>query len=315
MKGDTPEIVNDAWTAAFGDPSESNGLSSLRAAELVWVDRAELTTTDGGAREVRLDTTVVEHGEHYGLFIAEAPTTERVDRLGLDHVATVEHDLRQPLQAAQMFVDVLRSRLHDDSSSTMILGHIERAIRTSQTMLSGLRDTALLEGGFVEPSVRAFDASEILSEIHSECRPLAEQKSIRLRFLESEGLWTISDPLLLRRIVQNLVSNALKFTERGGVLIGARRRNGYIRLEVWDTGAGIPEAHQGEIFDEFYQSNKERDRECGLGLGLAIVRRLSELLGHSIEFASTEGRGSMFCVCVLDAGEAARSATAGRAAG
>ena len=306
LKGDTPEIVNDAWTSTFGDPKDGDGLSSLRAGERVWVDRAELLTIDGDLREVRLDTTVVEHGEHYGLFVAVAPAVQRVDRLGLNHVATVEHDLRQPLQAAQMFVDVLRSRLHDDSSSTMILSQIERAISTSQSMLSGLRDTALLEGGHVDVSVRAFDVSEILHDIHSECRPLADQKKIRFRLFDANGLWTISDPLLLRRIIQNLVSNAIKFTERGGVLIGARRRNGYIRLEVWDTGSGVAPDHQGEIFDEFYQADKEHDRERGLGLGLAIVRRISELLGHTLEFRSVPDRGSVFCVSIPDAGEAAR---------
>ena len=188
LKGDTPEIVNDAWTSAFGDPSEPADLSRLRAGERVWVDRAKLPALDGGFRQVRLDTTVVEHGEHYGLFIADRVPANRVDRLGLGHVATVEHDLRQPLQAAQMFVDVLCSRLSDDMSSTMILSHIDRAIRTSQTMLSGLRDTALLEGGLVEPLVRAFDVGELLRELHCEARPLADQKGIRLRLFDVDGV-------------------------------------------------------------------------------------------------------------------------------
>lgn len=222
--------------------------------------------------------------------------------LATTHFASFEHDLRQPLHAAQMFVDAMRTRLNEDPSSLHILGLLERSIRTSQSMLSGLSDASLIDGGHLEPEIQLFDANEVVADVCDQSRPFAEEKGIELRVVTQYGLaLTYSDPQLLRRMVQNLVSNAIKFTESGGVLVGIRRRQGSFVIEVWDTGSGIPEAQQSQVFDQFFQANQDQDRDRGLGLGLANVRHLAALLGHEVELRSREGLGSVFAISVDDA--------------
>ena len=128
--------------------------------------------------------------------------------------------------------------------------------------------------------------------------PEAFEKELRLRFVPSRA-FARSDPILVERILRNLVSNAIRYTRRGGIVVGCRRRGGALSLEVWDTGIGIPLEQQARIFDEFYQiANPERDRKKGLGLGLAIVQRLSGLIGSAVTVASRPGRGSVFRVAV-----------------
>ena len=222
--------------------------------------------------------------------------------LATNHFAAVEHDLRQPLHAAQLFVDAMRSRLNEDESSLHILGLIERSIRTSQSMLSGLSDATLIESGHVEPQIQLFDASEIVAEVCDECRPFADEKGIELRqFAPERSMLTYSDPLLLRRMIQNLVSNAIKFTETGGVLVGLRQRGGSFSIEIWDTGAGISDENQSLVFDQFFQANHAQDRDRGLGLGLANVRHIGGLLGHEVSVRSIVGRGSVFTIALADA--------------
>jgi len=222
------------------------------------------------------------------------------------HFASVEHDLRQPLHAAQLFVNAMRTRLTEDPSSLHILGLIERAIRTSQSMLSGLSDATLIDSGHVEPQVQLFDANEIVGEVCAQCRPFAEEKGIELRVFAREDLaLTHSDPLLLRRMVQNLVSNAIKFTDAGGVLVGIRHRQGSFVIEIWDTGPGISKADQSKVFDQFYQANQAVDRDRGLGLGLANVRHMAVLLGHEVDLRSTLGRGTVFSIHIADASHGA----------
>ena len=178
--------------------------------------------------------------------------------LAANHFASVEHDLRQPLHAAQMFVDAMRTRPNEDPSSLHILGLLERSIRTSQSMLSGLSDATLIESGHVEPEIQLFDANEIIADVCDQCRPFADEKGISIRVFDPRGMaLTYSDPQLLRRMIQNLVSNAIKFTDAGGILVGIRRRQGSLRIEVWDTGSGIPVEQQSQVFDQFFQANQD----------------------------------------------------------
>jgi signal transduction histidine kinase len=132
--------------------------------------------------------------------------------------------------------------------------------------------------------------------VRFEYAPIARQKRVTLTVMKTSA-HVLSDPSLLGRIVRNLLANAVRYTDRGGVVLGCRRRGNTVRIEVWDTGRGIPVERHGEIFREFYQlENPERDRRKGLGLGLAIVERLAKLLDHAVELRSSVGKGSMFAI-------------------
>jgi CheY-like chemotaxis protein len=172
-----------------------------------------------------------------------------------------------------------------------------------EKLLDALLDISKLDAGVLTPQVADFAINPLLARMETAFAAAAQAKGLRLRVLPTR-LIVRSDPVLLERIVMNLVSNAVRYTERGGIVVGCRRRGGQARIEVWDSGVGIPADKRAEIFQEFYQlANPGRDRSKGLGLGLAIVERLARLLGHRIELASTPGQGSVFAI-ELPRGEA-----------
>jgi len=165
-------------------------------------------------------------------------------------------------------------------------------------VLEALLDISKLDAGAVSPQVQVFPVQRVLENVRDTFLPHAQAKNLELRVAETSA-WVTSDPLLLERIVSNLVSNAIRYTDRGGVLIGARTRGSEVRIQVWDTGRGIPPDKQQEVFREFVQlDNPSRDRRQGIGLGLAIVERLSRLLEHPISLHSRVGRGTLFEVGV-----------------
>lgn len=221
-------------------------------------------------------------------------------------LASASHDLRQPVHALGMFVGSL-ARHPMSAEMKSLVAHIGDSTQAMETLLNSMLDISRLDAGVVEPQQRAFPLGAMLERIGAEWEAEAGAKGIDLRICRTSAL-VKSDPALLERILRNLVSNAIRYTSRGGVLVGCRRGGETVRIEVWDTGHGIALADHQRIFEEFYQvGNPERDRSQGLGLGLSIVRRLSDLLGHPIEFDSTPGRGSVFRV-IVDA--AATTATA-----
>ncbi len=155
-----------------------------------------------------------------------------------------------------------------------------------------------LDAGVVVPRVETFAVNELLHRAAAEFRPTAGEKQVDLMVVPCRAT-VRSDPALLGRILQNLVANAVRYTEQGRILVGCRRRGPHLAIEVWDTGIGIPESRLADIFEEFTQlGNAERDRSQGLGLGLAIVRRLSQLLAHPVSVRSQPGKGSVFSVAV-----------------
>ena len=163
-------------------------------------------------------------------------------------------------------------------------------------MLSRLMDFAALETGNVDVRREAFPLDEMVRKIVEENDEIADEKGLAIG-LRTFPCWTESDPVLLGRILRNLITNAVRYTERGGLLVGIRRRRGLLRIEVWDTGRGIAEENQRAIFEEFRQlDNPERNRTKGQGLGLAIVARTADLLGHRLSLRSTPGRGSVFAI-------------------
>lgn len=208
-------------------------------------------------------------------------------------LAAASHDLRQPIHAQGLFLEVL-AHTALDARQRELLASAGAAREASAEMLNTLLDFSRIEAGVVQPQVQAFRVQNLLNKIEREFVQQADAKGLAYRSRES-ALVLQSDPALLELILRNLVSNAINYTQRGGLLVTCRRRGERAVLEVWDTGMGIEAAQQAEVFREFHQlGNPERDRTKGLGLGLAIVKGLAHTLGHELSLNSSPQRGSVF---------------------
>lgn len=208
-------------------------------------------------------------------------------------LAAASHDLRQPIHAQGLFLDVL-ARTELSAYQRELLSSVRAALNTSGDMLNTLLDFSRIEAGVVKPEIQSFLIQPLLNRIENEFAPQADAKGLLYRSRETP-LAVQSDPMLVELILRNLVSNAIRYTEHGGVLVGCRRRGNRAVLEVWDTGIGIEPAHQQEVFREFHQlGNPERDSRKGLGLGLAISDGLARTLGHGLTLVSAPQRGSVF---------------------
>jgi len=208
-------------------------------------------------------------------------------------LAAASHDLRQPIHAQGLFLEVLaRSNLTGDQREA--LDNARTTWHASAEMLDTLLDFSRLEAGVVQPQVQTFALQPLLNRIEHELAPQADAKGIVYRSRETRAV-VRSDPALVALILRNLVSNAIRYTERGGVLVACRVRGQRLVVEVWDTGVGIAADQHEAVFREFHQlGNAERDRRKGLGLGLAIAQGLARALGQSLTLASQPGRGSVF---------------------
>ncbi|KAA0571035.1 hybrid sensor histidine kinase/response regulator [Azospirillum sp. Sh1] len=214
-------------------------------------------------------------------------------------LASASHDLRQPFQAMRLFLDALTTQVEGNARATRTAGMLANAMTAGEQLLNALLDISTLDAGTVEADLQPVSLDAMLQSLAEEFRPQAEEKGLRLRVHLPCRAVTRSDPVLLGRIVRNLLANAIRYTQRGGILLGLRKRDGQWRIEVWDTGFGIPQDKLDVIFDEFHQlTNPARDPTRGLGLGLAIVRRLSVLLSAPVDVRSRSGRGSVFAVTV-----------------
>ncbi len=219
-------------------------------------------------------------------------------------LAAASHDLRQPVHALGLFLQAL-NQTDLAGPQRRILQNAQAANVASTDMLNTLLDFSRLEAGVVTPRPEAFEIQPLLDRIENDLAHLADAKRLIYRTLPTD-LAIVSDPALLELILRNLVLNAIRYTERGGLLIGCRRRGEAISIEIFDTGVGIPPDKHEEIFREFYQlGNPERDRQKGLGLGLAIARGLATSMRHSLTLSSRPGRGSVFRVLVPRAFETA----------
>ena len=220
--------------------------------------------------------------------LAEATlAAQRANEAKSRFLAAVSHDLMQPLHAAQLFAHTLAAHGADAATAR----HLNGALAATEGLLAGLLDMARLEGGRLHPQPRDFPLAEVLDPLAAEFRALAEDRGVRLRVVGSRA-WVRSDPQLLRRVLQNFLSNALRYAERGRVLLGVRRRGGALRVEVWDTGPGIAPDEQRLVFEEFRRGSAAGGQ--GLGLGLSIAQRMARLLGHPLGLRSWPGRGSVF---------------------
>lgn len=210
-------------------------------------------------------------------------------------LAAASHDLRQPLYALSLFsasLDTLRL----DAQARIVVQDIQRSIAALEGLFNGLLDISRLEAGAIQLRPGTVDIDALFDRLSQYFRPLAIDRGLDLRF-RSNGEQIRSDGALLEQLLSNLVSNAIRCTHQGGVLIAARLRGSTLRLEIWDTGIGIAEPDLFRIFEEFVQlGNPERDRRKGLGLGLAIAQRSARLLGTEIAVHSRFGRGSRFAI-------------------
>ena len=222
-------------------------------------------------------------------------------------LAAVSHDLRQPLHSLGMFVSALGQHVEGDEGKQM-QRRVAGAFAALEGLFNELLDLSRLDAGTVEARVQAVELEPIFDRLGDLFHAEADRRGLSLRFVPTRHT-VRTDPVLLERIVANLVSNALRYTQQGAVLVGARRRGSDIVVEVRDSGIGIAPEQQNKVFDDFYQvNNPARDRRRGLGLGLAIVRRLAQLLGHPIELRSQPGRGTVFSVRVPRVAAAAAAA-------
>lgn len=213
-------------------------------------------------------------------------------------LAATSHDLRQPLHALDLFLGGLRNRLRVEKNRELLL-QAQASSSALRELLNALLDISRFDAGEVHAHIEDVSLMSIFRECYAELLPTAETKGLDLRLHACPDYCIKTDAVLLTRMLRNLISNAVRYTSSGGVLIGARKRGSYIEIGVWDTGKGIGIAQQAHIFDEYYQiDNPERDREKGLGLGLAIVHRLSQLLEHPVGLQSNLGGGSYFHISV-----------------
>lgn len=198
------------------------------------------------------------------------------------------------MHALSLYVGVLREQSLN-AKSRQLVDHIERATAAMGRLFDGLLNISRLDAGVIRPRLRHCSLTALLDQLQLEYAPRAAAKSLLLRLHRGAVPAVYSDPVLLDRILRNLVDNAIRHTQSGGVLIACRRRGKFVQVEVWDTGVGIAAADQDKIFMEFHQvGNPERNQSKGLGLGLAIVRRTADLLGHRLILHSRPGRGSVF---------------------
>jgi len=230
------------------------------------------------------------------LQVAQA-AAETATRSKTRFLAAAGHDLMQPLNAARLFVASARQSAADGMApGGESLLNAERALQSMESLLSDLLDISRLDAGVWEARPQPVRLADILETLSRECSVLAGNKGIALRIRQSSVI-VESDPILLRRILQNFLSNALRYTQRGRVLLGVRRRGEQVRIEVWDTGPGIKPADQQQIFEEFSRLAPEQtESDKGFGLGLAICARMARLLGHRIRVRSVPGRGSCFAL-------------------
>ncbi len=213
-------------------------------------------------------------------------------------LAAASHDLRQPFQGLRLYLDVLNRELTTEKQRD-VAKHISATLDSVRDLLDTLMDLSALETGKVKPSIEECSPQDLVDHIAEEFRIVAQKKGLLLRVRACPTERVATDPVLFSRMLRNLITNAVRHTTKGKILIACRPRKDHVRVEVWDTGPGIPEDRLKQIFEAFYQLNHQQHvLGKGLGLGLWIVVRTAELLQHGIEVKSRLGRGSVFSIKV-----------------
>ena len=248
--------------------------------------------------EQRVDQRTAELSEALAATAQAQRTAEAANASKTRFLAAASHDLLQPLNAARLFTSALRQQSALDAESRQLAERIDAAFRAAEDLLDALLDTSRLDTGSTQPEIGDFALAELFDSLQSQFAVLAEQRGLRLRVAPT-GLAVRSDPQLLRRVLQNFLSNALRYTQRGSVLLGARRAGDEVRIEVWDTGPGIAAEQRARVFGEFQRLEQPSPwGEKGLGLGLSICDRIAAMLDHRLALHSRPGHGSCFAIVV-----------------
>lgn len=247
-------------------------------------------------RTDELTTTLHSLEEANSELARQKEISERANQSKTRFLAAASHDILQPLNAAQLTISSLYDLQESDAARSMV-EQVERSLDTMNELLRTLLDISRLDAGVTKPNFASVSLAQMIESVLSDLRPIAERKGLKLRTAISDS-YIYTDRSLLRRALQNLISNAIRYTDKGGVLIGTRKVGKDLSLEVVDTGCGIPEDQLETIFEEFHRGSHGKatasTQECALGLGLSIVRRLVDTLGHNLSLTSVPGRGSVF---------------------
>lgn len=209
-------------------------------------------------------------------------------------LALASHDILQPLNAARLFTAALAGST-ERQQQQHIIGQLDNSLKASEELISTLLEIAKLDDGKLTPDVQPVPLKELLSQLADEFSLLAQQKGLALS-VRAADYQVQTDPTYLRRILQNMLSNAIKYTKQGGILLGCRRRGQELLIQVWDTGPGIAQMDLQRIFEDFYRIDATAKGQQGVGLGLGVVNRMAKLLGHPLNVASWPGKGSMFSI-------------------
>ena len=254
----------------------------------------------------RMAEVMQRHAIEMDQRVIEATTELREQKLAAEaavmsrsrFLAAASHDLRQPMHALALLVEALKEKVRPQGGEPVrLVGHIEASAQAMETLLNSLLDISKLDAGVVVAHLECFVVGPIFERLARQYRPMAAEKGLELH-VHGSKVAVYSDPVLLERILSNLIANAIRYTEHGRIVVGLRRvQNDWVRFEVLDSGRGIPEVFRRRIFEEYFQlENPERDRDKGLGLGLAIVQRLARLLGSPVDVRSELGKGSAFSI-------------------
>jgi PAS domain S-box-containing protein len=268
-----------------------------------WVAFSISPTSEGGVSVHFRD--ISEQKAMEAELLAAKAEAERANNAKSKFLAAASHDLRQPVQSLVLLLSLLERQVVGESKAVETARLMRAAVEGLYGLLTSVLDVSRLDAGVVKPAAVCLDLGALVLRLSEEYTPKAAEKGLALRQFP-RGLQARVDPALLERALRNLIENALRYTCKGGVLLAVRRRGERVRIDVIDTGVGIPEDMQAEIFEEFHQlNNPGRNLEQGLGLGLAIVARLADLLDAKVEVASRVGRGSRFSLSLPLVQEAA----------
>jgi signal transduction histidine kinase/CheY-like chemotaxis protein len=213
-------------------------------------------------------------------------------------LAAASHDLLQPMNAARLFISILRQQQKPDDEQAKLVMRVDRSLTAAEELLNALLDISKLDSGMYDPEPGVIAVTDLFEQLRRRFKALAANNDLQLRVHPLE-LHIFSDRNLLYRIIQNFLSNAIRYTEKGGVMLGCRVRGDELRISVWDTGVGIDESEVEAIFQEFHRLDyAQRLDEKGLGLGLAICDRIARMLDHDVDVGSKPGHGSCFSVTV-----------------
>ena len=262
----------------------------------VWLEQIAIVQFDSAGTPTRINglaTDVTERKRFEDELSLAWKSAELADRAKSSFLAAASHDLRQPLQTLKLLQAALEPHHPGGEARNLVTG-IGQSLDTMTSILSSLLDVNRLESGNLRPSVSEFSLNEILEPLAGDFAAPARERGLRLRIVRS-GLIVRSDRRMLAEMIRNLLSNAVRYTDRGRILLGCRRAGDNVRIEVWDSGVGITEDQLPHIFHEYYQGTDGAERG-GFGLGLAIVKRLGEILDHTVEVRSIAGKGTRFFI-------------------